>query len=186
MSRRGDRPLSPLAGRVTADTLKALADHVQRSMRPQLIGRSESFIARAPRFVALRSARRSNQRTKLSCFLRGGQMINRRRLVSRLGLFAALTACGLPAIGQEAPQQAPASKVGRIYVCPPCGCGKDKHEFDAPGACPDCGMPLVEKAQPAPPQTSSPSTPSASPTDSKDASSATRDAKQPASPTQPQ
>jgi hypothetical protein len=38
---------------------------------------------------------------------------------------------------------------GKAYVCPPCGCAADGKEFPAPGACPECGMPLVEKA-PAP------------------------------------
>jgi copper(I)-binding protein/putative intracellular protease/amidase len=31
------------------------------------------------------------------------------------------------------------------YVCPPCGCDKDKEVFDKAGACPTCGMGLVEK-----------------------------------------
>ena len=31
------------------------------------------------------------------------------------------------------------------YVCPPCGCDKDNEVFDKPGACPTCGMALVEK-----------------------------------------
>ena len=38
---------------------------------------------------------------------------------------------------------------GKVYVCPPCGCAADGKEFPEPGACPECGMPLVEKA-PAP------------------------------------
>jgi copper(I)-binding protein/putative intracellular protease/amidase/DNA-directed RNA polymerase subunit RPC12/RpoP len=41
------------------------------------------------------------------------------------------------------------------YVCAPCGCDKDNEVFDKPGACPTCGMPLVEKgsvaSQPAAP-----------------------------------
>ena len=34
----------------------------------------------------------------------------------------------------------------RVYVCPPCGLPCDKLEFDEPGACPTCGMILVEKS----------------------------------------
>ncbi len=33
----------------------------------------------------------------------------------------------------------------KLYVCPPCGCGKDDETFDQPGACSACGMALVEK-----------------------------------------
>ena len=33
----------------------------------------------------------------------------------------------------------------KIYVCPPCGLACDKLEFDQPGACPVCGMTLIEK-----------------------------------------
>jgi hypothetical protein len=39
----------------------------------------------------------------------------------------------------------PEPKKGKVYVCPPCGCAADGKEFPAPGACPECGMPLVEK-----------------------------------------
>src|ERR1044072_3309513 len=35
------------------------------------------------------------------------------------------------------------------YVCPPCGCDRDKDVSDKPGSCPTCGMPLVEKGSPA-------------------------------------
>jgi copper(I)-binding protein/transcriptional regulator GlxA family with amidase domain len=35
------------------------------------------------------------------------------------------------------------------YVCPPCGCDKDKDGFDKPGNCPSCGMVLVEQGSPA-------------------------------------
>lgn len=31
------------------------------------------------------------------------------------------------------------------YVCPPCGCSQHEKTFEAPGACPECGMGLVEK-----------------------------------------
>ena len=46
----------------------------------------------------------------------------------------------------------PAPKTGKVYVCPPCGCAADGKEFAAPGACPECGMPLIEKGTPPPPQ----------------------------------
>jgi hypothetical protein len=41
---------------------------------------------------------------------------------------------------------------GKKWTCPPCGCGQDGKEFDAPGPCPSCGMPMVEKtaAKPSP------------------------------------
>jgi hypothetical protein len=39
-------------------------------------------------------------------------------------------------------------KKGKVYVCPPCGCAADGKEFPAPGTCPECGMPLVEKGAP--------------------------------------
>jgi copper(I)-binding protein/putative intracellular protease/amidase len=34
---------------------------------------------------------------------------------------------------------------GKVYVCPPCGCGSDDHTYDKPGYCTTCGMELVEK-----------------------------------------
>jgi hypothetical protein len=119
----------------------------------------------------------------------GRAMLNRRRLVSRIGLVAALAACGLPAFAYEAPQQGPETKTGKKFVCPPCICGQDHKEYDAPGACPACGMPLVEKAQPtpaSPAQTSSPQTPASTSTNAGDAAAAKRDTKQAASPTPPQ
>jgi len=39
----------------------------------------------------------------------------------------------------------PAEAYAAAYVCPPCGCDKDKTEFDKSGTCPVCGMALVEK-----------------------------------------
>lgn len=41
----------------------------------------------------------------------------------------------------------------KVYVCPPCGCAADGKEFPAPGQCPECGMPLIEKPA-APPKLS--------------------------------
>jgi len=65
---------------------------------------------------------------------------------------AAAAAGGLMVIGVAGAglaAEADAPKSGKVYVCPPCGCAADGKEFPAPGACPECGMPLVEKA-PAP------------------------------------
>jgi putative intracellular protease/amidase len=35
----------------------------------------------------------------------------------------------------------------KVYVCPECGKDCDKQTFDKPGACPGCGMQLVEKSE---------------------------------------
>jgi Heavy metal binding domain len=154
-----------------------------------LVTRSAGFVGRLPLFVASGPLSMPLLACSGEMASEGRTMLNRRRLVGRIGLFAALAACGLPAFAQEAPQQAPDSKAGKKYVCPPCGCGEDHKEYDAPGACPACGMPLVEKAQPAPaspPQTSSPQTPPPSSTNVGDAAPAKRDTKQNASPPAPQ
>ncbi|HET7228132.1 MAG TPA: heavy metal-binding domain-containing protein, partial [Chthoniobacterales bacterium] len=37
------------------------------------------------------------------------------------------------------------AKTPTVYVCPDCGCSADNRTFDKPGACPECGMPLIEK-----------------------------------------
>jgi putative intracellular protease/amidase len=34
----------------------------------------------------------------------------------------------------------------KVYVCPDCGCAADSRTFDKPGNCPECNMPLIEKA----------------------------------------
>jgi putative intracellular protease/amidase/DNA-directed RNA polymerase subunit RPC12/RpoP len=39
------------------------------------------------------------------------------------------------------------SASAKVYVCPPCGQDCDKLTFDKPGACPGCGMALVEKSE---------------------------------------
>ena len=73
-----------------------------------------------------------------------------RRLVLQGALFGVACACVATGVAYaDAP--APA---GAKYVCPPCGCAADGKEFDKPGACPECGMPLVAKApaQPTPPK----------------------------------
>ena len=65
-----------------------------------------------------------------------------RRFVLQGALFG--VACACAAVGAASAQTA-APKPGQKYVCPPCGCAADAKEFDAPGVCPECGMPLVPK-----------------------------------------
>src|SRR5689334_20685013 len=43
------------------------------------------------------------------------------------------------------------SQSGKRYVCPPCGCPRDREVFDKPGTCPACGMTLVEEGAAAAP-----------------------------------
>ena len=38
-----------------------------------------------------------------------------------------------------------AAAPAKVYVCPDCGCASDQKDFDKPGNCPSCGMPLIEK-----------------------------------------
>lgn len=66
-----------------------------------------------------------------------------RRLVLQGGLFGVACACfaARTAVAAETPAPSPTGK----YVCPPCGCAADGDVFDAPGACPACGMPLIPK-----------------------------------------
>ena len=66
-----------------------------------------------------------------------------RRFILKGALFGVACAC---AAVSAASAQTPA-KPGQKYVCPPCGCAADGKEFDAPGACPECGMPLVAKPE---------------------------------------
>lgn len=57
---------------------------------------------------------------------------------------------GMAVTGAAVAAESPATpKGGKVYVCPPCGCAADGKVFPEPGACPECGMPLVEKT-PAP------------------------------------
>jgi DNA-directed RNA polymerase subunit RPC12/RpoP len=72
-----------------------------------------------------------------------------RRSILQGGLFGVACACIAPqlAFAQKPSAPSPSGK----YVCPPCGCAADGKEFDAPGQCPECGMPLVPKpAEPKP------------------------------------
>lgn len=56
--------------------------------------------------------------------------------------FVALGAVGVAgsALAAETDPKKP-----KVYACPPCGCAADGKDFDAPGSCPECGMPLIEK-----------------------------------------
>lgn len=64
--------------------------------------------------------------------------------------FVALGAVGVAgsALAAETDPKKP-----KVYVCPPCGCAADGKDFAAPGSCPECGMPLIEKT-PAPARSS--------------------------------
>jgi DNA-directed RNA polymerase subunit RPC12/RpoP len=77
-----------------------------------------------------------------------------RRLILQGVLFGAACACAVP--GLAGAQTAP-----RKYVCPPCGCAADGKEFDAPGTCPECGMPLVPKPDETKPKGDAPAPPKA-------------------------
>lgn len=64
-------------------------------------------------------------------------------------LFNAVLAAGaLGSAGASAQQPQPVpppAEPRKVWVCPPCGCDAHHLEFDKPGTCPACGMPLVEK-----------------------------------------
>jgi len=62
-------------------------------------------------------------------------------------------AAGKAATGKAAPAETAKKKV---YLCTPCGDAHDSTEFAEPGSCPVCGMPLVEKAEPAKPDAAKP------------------------------
>ena len=49
--------------------------------------------------------------------------------------------CSCNAIAQ------PFSDTVKPYICPPCGCNKDKETFAEPGVCPACNMPLIDETQ---------------------------------------
>lgn len=74
-------------------------------------------------------------------------------VLGAVGIVAGATSAGARSAGAPSAGGGAAEpdkpKSGKVYVCPPCGCAADGKEFPAPGACPECGMPLVEKA-PAP------------------------------------
>ena len=71
-----------------------------------------------------------------------------RRLVLQGALFG--LACGCLGVSAAYAAETPAPSPTGKYVCPPCGCAADGKEFDKPGACPECGMPLVPKTSAGP------------------------------------
>jgi len=80
-----------------------------------------------------------------------GESLTRRHFV-KCGAGAILAASCLPvsglsatALGTQATEGAGAN--AKVYVCPPCGQDCDKLTFDKPGACPGCGMALIEKSE---------------------------------------
>jgi hypothetical protein len=78
-------------------------------------------------------------------------MIASRRFILQGAVFGVACACAAVAAGGGAASaQTPAPKPGQKYRCPPCGCAADGKLFDAPGACPECGMPLVPAPKDAP------------------------------------
>jgi hypothetical protein len=77
-----------------------------------------------------------------------------RRSVLQTGLLGIACACAGVRIAYAA--ESPSGK----YVCPPCGCSADGKDFDAPGACPACGMPLIPKPAD-PPKPAAPTPPKA-------------------------
>ena len=56
-----------------------------------------------------------------------------------LGVAAGAAGIAGAALAAEGPAK-------KVYVCPPCGCAADGKEFDAPGPCPACEMPMIPKA----------------------------------------
>jgi putative intracellular protease/amidase len=69
-----------------------------------------------------------------------------RRSFMKGGAGAVVAASCLTALRLHAPA-VEARAAGKIYVCTPCGLPCDKLEFDKPGACPSCGMALIEKTE---------------------------------------
>lgn len=59
---------------------------------------------------------------------------------------AVIAASCIPALSLLRRGQQQATR--KLYVCPPCGLECDKLTFDKPGACPVCGMTLIEKIEP--------------------------------------
>jgi hypothetical protein len=72
-----------------------------------------------------------------------------RRTFIGLGVVAVCACAAAPVSLAQTPAPPPP---GTKFVCPPCGCSADDKEFDAPGACPACGMPLIPKAAPVTPK----------------------------------
>src|SRR3954471_7215011 len=57
----------------------------------------------------------------------------------------------LTAISLVASVTGASDQPAKAYICPDCGCASDSKVFDKPGACPSCGMQLIEKGSGAEP-----------------------------------
>lgn len=88
-----------------------------------------------------------------------------RRLILQGAVFGMACACVAGVAAAQTPggpPGAPPTSPSGKWACPPCGCAADGKEFDAPGACPECGMPLVPKpAEPKPKDGGAPALPKA-------------------------
>lgn len=72
-----------------------------------------------------------------------------RRSFVKTGAGAVAAATLLPVLNRHAvavSEHTGAGTTSQVYVCTPCGLDCDKLEFDKPGKCPTCGMPLIEKS----------------------------------------
>lgn len=74
-----------------------------------------------------------------------GNGLTRRSFIK--GSAGAVIAAGcLPGLSPLRRGQQQATRI--LYACPPCGLDCDRLTFDKPGACPACGMTLIEKIEP--------------------------------------
>ncbi len=83
-------------------------------------------------------------------------LVSSRRHLIQGAILGVACACVAPRLAFAA-QSPPTEK----YICPPCGCAADGKEFDAPGACPECGMPLIPKPAESKPKDGAPTPPKA-------------------------
>lgn len=74
-----------------------------------------------------------------------GDGLTRRSFIKRTTSAVIAAGC-LPALSAVLRGQQQAT--GKLYICPPCGLECDRLTFDKPGACPACGMTLIEKIEP--------------------------------------
>jgi hypothetical protein len=73
--------------------------------------------------------------------------LTRPRLAAVLTVLAVvLLATRARGVFPSSPGDAPA-EAKKLWVCPPCHDDHDKVEYDKPGSCPVCGMPLIEKSE---------------------------------------
>lgn len=75
--------------------------------------------------------------------------LTRRNFIKR-SAGAVIAASCLPALevcGKTFAPRVPEGAAKAVYICPPCARDCDKLTFDKPGACPVCGMTLIEKIE---------------------------------------